>query len=296
MLSTQVFPSKSVGDYESLTISLYAEGIQIGEARNKNLCPYCHGGGSKEKSFSLKGEVYGVVWRCWRASCSKHGRLDPKTGMFHDGAPAFDDREYSPPRRGVPANFLQFMPLHDFWRDKLLYDYGILPEQAIAKDWKSNKQGMLVIPMRSCRGAMVGYEFRGQAGEPKSMIEPFSNSSAWVGRNAIDTHHIENKRIVMIVEDNISALKASLVCKTYCIQGTNFTHHHALELENDWRATLYLLALDKDATNKSVEYFQRFKFLLPNLKLCPLERDIKNYTVAQIQQLVESYKNELGKD
>lgn len=285
-----------MGTYESLTISAYRDGMALGERKTGLLCPYCHGGGTKERSLSIVVYHDGAQWRCWRASCSRRGRISLTSGAFIEGADtsALDKtgglglgKEFPQPGWGeVTQLYNSLTALSPVWRNIVLSRFGIVPEVAVAKGWMSTKCGRLVIPLRAANGVIVGHEFRKEVGEPKSKLNLLSTNS--FVRGVYDSD--KDKDTVLIVEDAFSALKASSVCRTYALHGTNLTQRHIEELADEWPAKLYLLALDKDATLKASELVKRYALLLPNLRLCPIDRDLKYYFVSEIQQLVESYK------
>jgi hypothetical protein len=278
--------------YESLTISAYADKLNFGDRKGGLMCPYCHGGGSREASFSMISYHDGVQWKCWRASCGRKGKLNLKSGMFWEGADvsgleSFEARSARTASSEDRAMLYNLCVMTDEWKDCLKARFGILPEAAIRKGWNSNKSGDLVIPLKGCNGQVVGHEFRKMVGEPKSKMNLLNTK--YFPRNAFSTNSLE-KDTVLIVEDSISALKASIVCRTYSLQGTNMVQNHIEELADNWPAKRYLIALDKDATEKAVNYILRYKFMLPGLELCPIQKDLKYYYVSEIQQLVESYK------
>lgn len=270
--------------YEGMTISAYATGLLLDERRNGLLCPFCHGGQTKEKTLSLMHSPNGIQWKCWRASCDKRGRLSLSLGTFDQGVPVGDLEAGA---RGTDmAPYYTLQPLTKAWCDELMDKYSLLKTDAVSKGWMSNDFGHLVIPLaQACRG-VIGHEFRSLNGTPKSRMNLTSIKA--FPRNAIDSK--TDKETVIIVEDSISALKVSKVCRAYSLQGTNLTQNHVEELAKDWPAKRYLLALDKDATQKAADYVKRFSFFIPNLMLCPLKKDLKYYYVADIESLVANYK------
>lgn len=274
----------AMSGYEQMTLMVYAEDMSVGDHRSGLLCPYCHGGGSGERSMSMKGYVDGVAWKCWRNSCGKSGRLNVKTGFLSTD----NEKDKSNVVELPWVKLYETQPITNDWETELL-KYGILKQQAHMKGWQCNFLGNLVIPLKRPTGpSVVGHEFRNKDGrQPKSRINLTSKSD--FPRNAIET--AKGKRdVVLIVEDSLSALKASVVCRTYSLQGTNFTQRHAEELADEWKAKTYMLALDRDATRKAGDLLQRYRFILPTMKLCPINRDIKHFRVAEIEELVKTYE------
>ncbi len=279
-------PVVKTATYESLQVLDYTEGLRVGERKGGLMCPFCFGGGSKEKSFSVVCYPDGVFWRCWRNSCDRKGKLSRITGdmSFTEEGPL-----------GQPApkweNRYEFKALTSEWKARLKIKYGIAPEYAIAKGWQSNSVDELCIPLRSIEHqGTIGFEFKKLEGFPKTITN--LNLRDTFTRNCFDTRNEENKDICVIVEDSISALKVSQVCRAYSIQGTHFAQLHADELYEGWgkRVKYFLLALDRDATDKGVRLIQRYKFMVPGLELCPIVKDLKYYTVPEITELVTSYR------
>lgn len=276
--------------YEHLMVADYAANIAQGERRTGLVCPFCLGGGSTERSFSVISYPDGIFWRCWRASCDKKGKINLSTGVFLDGA-AYRAPTAATPSPDWPTSHYYLTKISTEWADKLSTEYGIILDYAIAKGWNGNSLGELVIPLKTCDGAyVVGHEFRRMKGEPKSRYNIISKSEAGFVRNAFECKLERDRKTCLIVEDSISALKGSIVCRTYSLQGTNFTQRHVEELGDKWGCDNFLLALDKDATEKASGLVQRYQILLPQLRLCPLKRDLKYYHVAEIEELIEGYK------
>lgn len=289
----QQMTDKQNGSYESLTIAAYASGMTLGDRQSGLICPYCHGGGSKERSLSIAVYESGAQWRCWRNSCGKKGRLNLNTGMFHDGAPTDDlDRTNGTGMMKQPQpnyisnlynNLCQMKPE---WKKYFQDTLGMIPDKLIGLGWLSTNFGHLVIPLKSCNGCVVGHEFRLMEGVPKSRLNLLSTKS--FVRSAYNCP--KKSDFVLIVEDAMSAAKASAVCRTYALHGTNFCQQHIEELSSEWGGSKFLLALDKDATMKAADYVKTYRFQLPGLTLCPLSKDLKHEYVADIEKLVESYK------
>lgn len=266
-----------------MTLMLYADGFSVGDQKSGLICPFCHGGATKERSLSIRAFFDGVNYKCFRASCGKSGKLNLKTGFLSE------DKDKNSNVTELPwVKAFELVPITKDWEDELL-KYGILKSHAVAKGWQCNVVGNLVIPLKPVMApVVVGHEFRNKDGRlPKSRMHMMTGALNFP-RNAFETKH--KKETVLIVEDSISALKASIVCRTYSLQGTNFSQRHAEELADNWKAKRYLLALDRDATQKSVEFLNKYKFILPAMRLCPINRDIKNFRVSEIEELVKSYE------
>jgi len=272
---------RQVGAYEALTIGMYASDLSVGDRKSGLLCPFCHGGGTKEKSFSVICYFDNVSWKCWRGSCNKSGRLNAKTGEMREAsAPLANPYDESRP------HLYNMTAISGEWNETLIKKYSITPELAMSKGWLGNSLGHLVIPIRKPgMPVIIGHEFKKLNGFPKTLMNFTTNGE--FPRNAFETP--KDRKTVLIVEDSISALKASQVCRTYALLGINFIQKHVEELIEQWPADNYLLALDKDATLRGEAIIKRYKFLMPNLKLCPIQKDLKYHYVADIEQLVRSY-------
>ena len=81
---------------------------------------------------------------------------------------------------------------------------------------------------------------------------------------------------IVIVEDQLSALRASDYLTSVALLGTNLSEERVLEIKKAGRGPVYL-ALDNDATASAVKYVVKYRSVLP-MQLLRLAKDIKDMT------------------
>lgn len=69
--------------------------------------------------------------------------------------------------------------------------------------------------------------------------------------------------------------------------GTHLNHSRVVEIGSVAGHAPVLLALDRDATNKSVEYAATFRYAL-NLRVVALTKDIKDMNAEELNEVIRS--------
>lgn len=109
----------------------------------------------------------------------------------------------------------------------------------------------------------------------KELDEPFAG---WFWSDTSDP------RRIVIVEDVFSAIKVARQYYTVCLCGTN------ISLDNIFEILKYsdnvVIALDKDATKKALEYKQKYRFICPNIQVAVLDKDLKYEPDDEIRRRV----------
>lgn len=142
--------------------------------------------------------------------------------------------------------------------------------------------GDIIIPIRGHNGLIQGYEARSRRpGIPKALRYNGNDSD---GMGWYDT--CPDKEEVVLVEDLFSAIKMSNITNTIALLGTHLSPEQAgILAAGKWRR-IYL-ALDEDATSVAVRLAKRYRALLPQLRVVPIHKDLKDMTY---QQLYDWYK------
>lgn len=96
---------------------------------------------------------------------------------------------------------------------------------------------------------------------------------------------------VWLVEDLLSRQRLEQEGITaICLLGTNIHNSLVDVLINKHSDCTIVLALDADATAKSVYWKQTIGYLFRNFTVCPLSKDIKDMTEEELRVLLESNK------
>lgn len=262
--------------------AIKAEGSALTDGRTAStVCPFCGGGHGGETSFSITREGMNLLYMCHRAKCARKGRVFlgvlPEKGT---PKPTFTPRVFDSPTRTLTSEEADIL-----WnRYRLGYPdinrFGLL---ATVSD-----EPRLVVPVRSIGGVTRGYETRwlvpqGGRGHGAKTLHYRHVDDPWMGwffpLQA-------DSRVVILVEDVLSAIKVSRQFICVSLMGSHLSQEHVNELRRAVGGFRILLALDKDASEKSVQFVKKYQVHIPNLEAIFLEKDMKYMDNAEIRNYV----------
>lgn len=258
-------------EFESKYGSL-AAGVSV----SGELCHSCGGGSSKEKTLSVTRTAAGALFKCHRASCGVSGVVS-----FFGAAPRQPAEQQSTKRTGRQRyNSLAKEILLDDVKEYLLRRYGIT-DNLCAKGllrWTEQHSpqghGRLVMPILDHQGYPYGYVARklnNQVGA-KSFMFVENNEGCW--------YLNRSSQNLLIVEDQLSALKASQYVNSLALLGTNITEQTLTAIKAGRYTTIYL-ALDRDAFPKSVRLAVELRPQVA-MSLIRLQKDVKDMSTDEI--------------
>lgn len=93
---------------------------------------------------------------------------------------------------------------------------------------------------------------------------------------------------LIIVEDQLSAIRAADHMSAVALLGTNLTEERLYEMREAGFKTA-LLALDKDAFTLAVRYVTKLRGII-GLQLLPIQKDIKNQSEEELNELFSAKK------
>lgn len=135
------------------------------------------------------------------------------------------------------------------------------------------------MPVRDVQGQELGVVLRSLSGEkPKVISHTEKGVMAWY------TNHATTG--VIIVEDQLSAIRASDYLTSVALLGTNLSEERAKEIKQAGRGPVYL-ALDNDAIASAVKYVVKYRSVL-SLQLVRLDKDIKDMSHEEANDLFAS--------
>lgn len=264
-----------------------ARGLAPGTSRSGTICPFCRGGRSMERSFSVSRLADStVVYICHRASCNRRGKLDVQGARSVVGPNPAPPTASSPPREvytGVPQD------MGRFWEARLLRLYGLSKEDWGRFGWcEDTETNSLVIPIYDSRQIRIGTEVRtvpGLGRGPKSRTYTITGHATNIF--CLERPRARESGSIVVVEDSISALKVARQNDACALLGTNLNFEKLDEILKV--STNIILALDRDATTKSFKYAKEFG-LYGNFKIAVLEKDLKYESDERIKQIIEEAK------
>lgn len=253
-------------------IVLSALDLDVGSSAANTICPFCNGGLSNDKSFSVTRYANVLFYRCWRVKCGEKGIIPTIGNYLNTNKKPVKTKEYY--GTSSPLNDEDKAYLHNLWG---LRDYE-LSSQAISKD---DETADLVLPLYTVEGYDCGHLLRRLDGrKPKTL-------TFW-SKDVPKVHFPLRKELtksVFVVEDIPSAIKASRYMSAAALCGTDVGVDVSQHLSSVFN-TIYL-ALDADATNKAIKYKNKYGLFFGNFFVVQLSKgDIKNLTDNDIDELM----------
>lgn len=276
-----------------IAIKELGDGLGDGETR-RAVCPWCDGGevNRGQRSFVVRGTATGIAYRCYRATCSA---FHPSAGHIGDAgvvaSRGFTDdpkkSTYISPYRG------ELEPLPK-WMIELLYDkFELQPHELTAAGFKwAPEEERVYMPVYGPSGGLRGAQLRSYDPDanPKTLAHP-EKATPWQAFYRLGegrpTGPISHPNILLVLEDQVSALKASRHFNTVALLGTRLTDDKLEELSAiGARNTLF--GMDGDATGKAIDMVRQNMLLFESTGVVLLGRDFKDVPDAEIIERVRA--------
>jgi len=250
--------------------------LEITNGKSKRIdCPSC--GGTNTLGISV---VAGAIrFNCFKSSCTVKG-VEQLEGQSTKALLEFYKGPQKPPPFVVPDTFLNLdtyeYGISYLQRFPAAYTAYLRDKSTVKYDVKENR---LVYIVRDFKGNIVdaiGRSFR-KLGNPKWKRYGSSGLPFYYGSGC-----------GVLCEDCISAAGLSTVSgfAGVALMGTSLHSGFASWVGNFDRA---IVALDADASVKALSIAQKLNFYLPT-KVMLLTRDLKMYTTAQLESMLEPYR------
>jgi|TARA_R100001126_G_scaffold100973_1_gene80325 hypothetical protein len=241
--------------------------------QNKNQdrisCPHCF----SYKSIRIR-KINGMIkWECFDANCNKYGIYNDSVSMndlqnIFTGKKEIKDDNYelpksffSPMTRNKPRNFMKKWNLNPSELD-LEFRYDV----------KEDRFVFLIIHGGRIKGAI------GRA--------LYETKYRWKKYNACDYPFVcgVDNDMGVIVEDCISACRASSVATGVAIMGTSLSEPHKNYIEKNFKSVL--ICLDPDAKSKSFDIERQLSYNLDK-RIVWIKQDLKYYRSDEIKNVLE---------
>jgi hypothetical protein len=262
--------------------------LETGTTDRTELCPWCGGGASHERAFSItRTSDAEALYKCHRASCGRSGRL----AVWGFKLEQVLDNSTKAGKSFTPRLYTRdTIELGDEWIAELLDLYGIHAVEAIGKGWRTEiGSGLLVVPVRSPLGVERGIEIRRSKVQIPHVAAPKTESYRVLDEPWMGWYRAVSTGPVILVEDAISALKVSRHFQVGCLHGSHLTLDMLLEaLAITGVKQDLIIALDKDATSKAIKFAAEWRFLAPNFRAVPLSKDLKFSTDDEIVEILRN--------
>jgi hypothetical protein len=254
-----------------VALALEAEALEPGHSV-RLVCPFCHGGGSGEKSMSLTHREDGaLLFHCYRGNCGASGCLGG--GRMAIGA-------IPTPARAAPHNYEQ--ELSEIGREQMFWGMsGHVLHGHRVRAWN----GRLAFPIWSPSGSLRGRVFRRNPNTlfgvgPKSLTHMYTTdgpSLAWGWSAGV------LRGPVVVVEDAVSCLKLDTMgVRSVALLGTGMTEANKMELRANARRVFW--ALDRDAIGQSLAHDRENRLYFDKSEVLLIPRDFKDQTYEEIAE------------
>lgn len=256
-------------DSNRYDIELTYGSLSEGETMAGQICPACNGGSKKEGSLSVSRSGGVLLFNCHRASCQFSGYVGATPGNVGStsSTKATSSNAYIPTTQLDAGDFVL-----------LAEEFG-LSRQAIelagfrrVQATTGNYAGRLCFPIYGPDSRERGEVYRSYSGGyPKTITRlrnPDDLAFCWYIRRRASP-------VLVIVEDQISAVKVSEYYDSAALLGTNFSEAKVKEVKARGYKRIYL-CLDNDATGVAVRLILKYRSALPQLQVIGLDKDIKN--------------------
>lgn len=275
-------PSVKDEAYERATIELDYGKITDGVSVTGRICPKCNGGNSGEGSLAVSRSGDTLLFICHRASCGWRGRINLNGGGAVSGESPAPSAERSDGRNRYASLGQGALPeeIKRYLADQ--YEIGELLQAKGLLRWTTKHSppghGRLVLPVIDHAGYPYGYVARKLDNQNGAKTFTFASDTegAWYMNRSSGTR-------LVIVEDQLSALKASQFVNAVALLGTNISEATLTAIKAGRYTDIYL-ALDADAFPKSIKLAVELR---PHLKLnvIRLRKDLKNMAKVDIHSL-----------
>jgi hypothetical protein len=260
-------------------ILILGQGMALDETRNET-CYFCNGGQNKDKGTLSITRVNNltVKYLCHRVKCGKRGSIFLKGG--HGEETSKQEYKFQPQHFQGQVTGLE---LSDF--EYLESKYGLDLNNVIKAGWlrpANQSNGFsLLMPVFSPLGAQRGMVLRTEYADKPKYVRSFKA----VDEPWLCWYRTSFSQIVL-VEDQISALKAATFATTVALLGAELTPEKMDEILSHAKGKIWL-ALDRDANKKTFDYLKRYRaYCNGNFQAHLLSKDIKNMSYTSIGKLL----------
>jgi len=267
----------TVGNARDFMLLEYAD-LSEGETRAGQECPSCHGGRTNERTLSVSRRNGTVRWFCHRASCGFKGvsggaRARPGPDTQAASCRGVVGRQLVREGEQLPEWVLNYL--------STTYYLDSAAVQRASLSWDSSQE-RLVLPVYNEDGENTGAVLRSLSGAvPKALTHAEDGAMAWYRNWQSD--------LLIIVEDQLSAIRASKYMNAVALLGTNLNEERAQVIAR-MKFFRVLIALDKDARAVMMGHVIRHRGYF-RLQPILIEKDLKDSREQELKEILGVYDN-----
>lgn len=261
-------------------VFLMGNKLAVGEQLSGQECPYCARHGERgEKSLSITRDTSAVVYQCHRAKCGARGwvRADSASSSARSSRAANANKWGAYLKHAGPLMQDEKNWVGERWSmDDRHIRKGNIEYNGSAK--------RLILPIFNPDGVEIGASLRAMHAKqsPKSMIVMERDDAycmSFYRSTAI------NPNVWIVVEDQASAIRASMYCSAVALLGVYMDAQRAREISK-LKPDRVLWCLDKDAFNKTIEMAKRYGHMIKGSSaVCP-PKDLKDMTEHELKSFL----------
>lgn len=257
--------------YES--VRLAGAHLTTGESV-RGVCPWCHGGRTREESFLITRSGSDLKYVCFRATCT--GR---SSGVLSQGGNPSQQAPVKPKEREnvLRKDTYSMSPDNaDYLRKRFQFSEGVIEHYRLTQ----TEAGDIVVPLYNHRGLVQGHERKIIGGTGAKSIRHNgvgADGMAWYNSTPPSPLAYKEYRsdLLLLVEDVFSAIKGNAFMHSAALLGTYLSPANVATIASlDYLRVI--LALDADATAAAARQVKRYRTLLPQMTMLVLDRDIKD--------------------
>lgn len=241
------------------------------------MCPTCGGGETRELSLTVYYQEPGIAKvSCWRNSCGWYS-LIVGSGVKYEGSKMAKVRRFEKPTVALLEEDNHF----------LSETYGLRPSVMRLRGWKrvQHKPLELVMPVLGTYGEVRGTTTR--TFDTPKWCDSYKQcpTEKW-----FDVWDTAKGKYTVLVEDQLSACKLyGMGYSAIALLGTNLSSDKCQEIRKVLLSRKAVLALDADATDKSLKLASRYAHIMPIVPML-LEEDIKAMPEDEIRKRLADYE------
>jgi len=275
-----------------LEIQSIAAGLEVGESCRK-VCPLCNGGSTREKSLVVtRSRDTKASFICFRNNCSLNSG--------HVAVFTNDGKVLSAKSKPVSKHSSEplLFPLSEAAINLLRVKYGLEDSMIRHSGVRLTRDQRLAFPLKGPYGRSVGLVIRKEKELYLGAREYSTIPKVWNFVRDEDMYcgswyqqHFHKRKYsdtLVIVEDILSALRLTPYADVVALTGTNLLRPILEEIKDRKYGRVYL-ALDNDAIDKAFSIMRRLHNTIPNLRMLPLEQDVKNMSTENLEKILTDY-------
>lgn len=274
-----------------IEIKELADGLPEGSSRRR-VCPWCGGGDKQERSFVVRATESGIHYSCYRATCPGHngktfghigGRgIDRGFAGIGNTRKDYNLDPYLGPLEPLPGRVLRM------FRRK--FDLTAAELASAGFKW-APEDDRVYMPVYGPQGQKRGGQLRSYNERVRTKVlarqEKPAPWQAWYKLGTGRSDGLVEPRTLVVVEDQVSALKVSRHFNSVAFLGTKITPDRIQEIAAIGARDV-VVALDADAQDKAIDIINENMLLFERIHVAFLGKDFKDVPDAEIIERVKA--------